>query len=552
MTTRIHFQAVLTAVEAFAEQALKMQVLDPSDRNYGGFSCPELWVCEPWTAANTFTSLVVLYLTPDSQYYHSSELLGRMHLALQFVLSSQYEDGTIDGYFCGDMRSASNVAFASYSLLRAYRWLSRKQAQYKGLLQQIENFLRKGVNALKTRPLFASHHCWVAAAVLVEFDKLFVDYAATLKAENYLHDGIDINNDGVYSEQSPHYSMLSNAMLLSVGERLNRSVLLEFVRRNLNFSLYTFHASGEIATEFSHHKAIESGLPSGYGVWKRMSIIDHNGYYAAAGDLTLTTYLRRVHNGLLQPYLNHPNPSFKKEGSSRLFMTSDIGELLAIESELNNDWITRLPIPRQYEKVYSQSSIARIRSDKMSGTIIGCNNILFALQNGKAIIDGFRIKYLYHGFRDYEPTALVVDRNVYVIQNEVTQWVCHPTPKRREVIPLELKIIIEIERIDDGFELKFATYGYEQIPLQLEFGLRKQGTLYIGNMEYDLSQTDLVFLDKEPARIVSGEDEIQIDGGRTEHQIYSFDDDWTVNLETARLLITPTTPYDGVIRITCR
>ncbi|MFB3041172.1 MAG: hypothetical protein ACE1ZS_05100, partial [Candidatus Poribacteria bacterium] len=202
--------------------------------------------------------------------------------------------------------------------------------------------------------------------------------------------------------------------------------------------------------------------------------------------------------------------------------------------------------------VYSQSSIARIRSDKMSGTIIGCNNILFALQNGKAIIDGFRIKYLYHGFRDYEPATLVVDRNVYVIQNKMTQWVCHPTPKKREVIPLELKIIIEIERIDDGFELKFATYGYEQIPLQLEFGLRKQGTLYIGNMEYDLSQTDLIFLDKEPARIVSGEDEIQIDGGRTEHQIYSFDDDWTVNLETARLLITPTTPYDGVIRITCR
>jgi hypothetical protein len=444
------------------------------------------------------------------------------------------------------------VAFASYSLLRAYRWLSRKQAKYKGLLQQIENFLRKGVDALKTKPLFASHHCWVAATVLVEFDKLFVDHTATLKAENYLHDGIDINNDGVYSEQSPHYSMLSNAMLLNVGERLNRPILLEFVRRSLNFSLYTFHASGEIATEFSHHKAVENGIPSGYGVWKRMSIIDHNGYYAAAGDLTLTTYLRRVHNGLLQPHLNHPNPSFKKEGNSRLFMTSDIGELLAIESELNNDWITRLPIPRQYEKVYSQSSIARIRSDKMSGTIIGCGNILFALQNGKAIIDGFRIKYLYHGFRDYEPDTLVVDRNVYVIQNKLAQWVCHPTSKRREVIPLELKIIMEIERIDDGFELKFTTYGYEQIPLQLEFGLRKQGMVYIGNMEYDLSQTDLIFLDKEPARIVCGDDEIQIDGGRIEHKIYSFDDDWTVNLQTARLLITPTTPYDGVIRITCR
>ena len=69
---------------------------------------------------------------------------------------------------------------------------------------------------------------------------------------------------------------------------------------------------------------------------------------------------------------------------------------------------------------------------------------------------------------------------------------------------------------------------------------------------YDLRQTDMVFLDKAPARIVNGADEIEIDGGVTEHKIHSFDADWTMNHQTARLLITPTTPYDGVIRLTCR
>ncbi|MBI1930874.1 hypothetical protein HYR99_42330, partial [Candidatus Poribacteria bacterium] len=169
MTTRIHYQAILTAVEAFATQALKLQVLDAGARDYGGFRCPERWVCEPWAAANTFASLTTLYLTPDSRYYHSSELLERMHLAIQFLLHSQYEEGTIDAYcsavaspspLCGDMRAAANVAFASHPLLRAYRWLTREHAQYQELLEGMETFLRKGMEAIKTKPLFASNHRW--------------------------------------------------------------------------------------------------------------------------------------------------------------------------------------------------------------------------------------------------------------------------------------------------------------------------------------------------------------------------------------------------------
>ena len=551
MTPRIHYETVLVAVEAFATQALRLQILDPSDRDHGGFRCPEHWVCEPLAAANMFASLTTLHQTPDSQYYRSSELLERMHLAMKFIIRSQHKDGTINAYFYGAMRAAPTVALASHALLRAHRWLSRKN-QHEELLRPIRAFLRKGMEAIKHKAMFTLHDCWVAAAVLTEFDKQFNDRAAVAKAGSYLQDSIAINNDGIYSDRSTAYSMLSNAMLLILAEKFGRPSLLEYVRRSLNFFLHAFHANGEVATEFSHREDLENGMPTGYSVWKQMSIIDHNGYYASAGDATLTAYLRRLDHGFIRPNLNHPNRHFKKQGESRFLMTSDLGELLAIESERNNDWITRLPIPHQYEEVYPESNIARIRADKVSATIIGDKPILFALQNGGVIIDGFRIRYVYHGFRDYIPIGLEVDAGMYISHNEIIQYVYKPTPNRREVIPLNLQIFVEIEPIADGFQLRVTTKGEKRIPLQLEFGLRKEGNLYIGDVEYDLSETDIIFLDKEPARIVIGTDEIEIDGGVTEHKIYSFDDDWTVNLETARLLITPTTPYDGVIRVTCR
>ena len=551
MTIRIHYESVLAAAEAFAAQALRLQILDPSERDYGGFRCPEHWICEPLAAANTLASLAALYMTPDSQYYHNSELSDRMHLAMRFLTHSQRADGTIDGYARGDIRATPTMAETAHPLFRAYRWLSREN-EHQALLQRIGSFLRKGVEAIKNKPVFTSHDCWVAAAALAEFDKQFADSAALGRAESYLQEGININSEGAYDDRSPVYSMQSNAMLFTLAEKLNRPALLEYVRRSLNFLLYTFHPNGETATEFSDHKGGETGLPTGYSVWKNMSIIDHNGYYATAADLTLTTYLRRIDNGLIRPNLNHPNRHFKQERVSRFSMTADIGELLAIESERNNDSITRLPLPRQYEKKYTQSNIARIRRDRMSLTIIGDKQTLFTLRNGEAIIDGFRIKYIYHGFRDYEPIGLTLDERQYLTHNKVIQYVYKPTSTRREVIPLNLRIFTEIEPISDGVELRITTEGESRVPLQLEFGLRQAGSLYVGETAHDLSQTDVIFLDKEPARIVNGTDEIEINGGITSHKIYSFDNDWTMNGETARLLITPMTPYEGVIRLTCR
>ncbi len=543
------YKAIMNAAESFAKNALAAQVLDESNQDYGGFRCPDLFVCEPWVAANVFTTMTVLFFNQDSQYYRSSELFQRMRLALRFVIRLQYEDGTIDAYFSGEMRAASNVAFAMNSLIKSYK-LFHREASNGEMLSLLESFLRKGAEALKSKPVSATNQRWIAASVLVEFDKLFLDHPAVVKADEYLSDSIDINHDGLYSERSPTYGMVSNAMLLNIAKKLNSPYLIEHVRRNLNFSLYNFCANGEVITEHSLRPESETGMPQGYGVWKEMSIVDHNGYYASAGDMVLDIFLRNMRDGYLYQHINSSCPDFRPEGSSRLFATSSIGELLLVEDEFNNDAIHRLPLPSRYQRTFPDSNIVRIRNSKMNATIMGNNKILLALHNGQAIIDGLRIKYSYYGYQDFLPRKLEIAARSYILRDWFNQWQVGPTQARMESVEVDLNILTEFTPGENSLDIDISATGQKGVPLQLEFGIRKRGTLITQGREYDLSTTDMVFVEGD-AVVKVGDDQIAVSGGVVQHKIHSPDGDWAIAPCITRLMITPLTPFTGKIQITC-
>jgi len=542
------YKAIMGAAESFVKNALAVQVLDDSDPNCGGFQCSEILVCEPWTTANVFTTMTILFLNSDSQYYRSSELFQKMKLALRFVIRSQYDDGTMDTYFSGEMRAASSVAFVMHSLVKAYKLFSRESADGE-TLDLLEAFLRKGAEAVKSKPVFTATQRWVAASALVEFDKLFLDHSAVAKAEDYLSDSIDINHDGLYSERSPTYSMISNAMLLNIAKKLNKPYLIEHVRRNLNFSLYNFYPNGEVVTEYSLHPEAESGMPQGYGVWKEMSIVDHNGYYASAGDLVLDVFLRNMTDGVVHQYINNSDPDYRKAGSSSLFCTANIGELLLIEDEFNNDAVHRLPLPSHYKKVFSDSNIVRIKNSRTSATIMGNNSILLSLHNGQAIIDGFRIKYTYYGHQDFLPKKLEVAARSYILRDWFNKWEPDSAFGKAEPVEVDLRILAEFTPLEKGLDIDISATGQKGVPLQVEFGIRKQGVIIVNGSEYNTKTTDLVAMEGEDAIIKAGDDRLTIKGGVIQHRIYSDDAGWTVNLSTTRLVMMPLTPFIGKIQI---
>ena len=92
MTTRTNYKSILDLTEIYAGWALRSQVLEETDLDYGGFRCPEKLVCEPWAAANILSTLTQLYVNLDSQYYYREDVLDRMELAIKFLLRSQDQD----------------------------------------------------------------------------------------------------------------------------------------------------------------------------------------------------------------------------------------------------------------------------------------------------------------------------------------------------------------------------------------------------------------------------------------------------------------------------
>ena len=546
MTARPNYKSILELTETYAGQALRVQVLEETDPEYGGFRCPEKLVCEPWAVANILSTLTQLYVNSDSQYHYKQDFLNRMELATKFLLRSQHQDGTVSGYFCEPTISLPNTAVSMLALLRTYKWLIKDSTINNDIVNQIKSFLNKSVSGLQNETILKNHHQFIIAEAFLEYDRLFDDPGVKREASSYIRDGIEISYDGLYPDRSPASNMIVNSAILNFAERLGQLDLLDFVRRNLNFLLYTFRSNGEVATEFADGTS-ENGLPSGYAVWKKMSIVDQNGLYATAGDLTLRTYLSRFDNGIIRPHLNHPNPNFHIGNNSRLFATSSIGQILETELELNNDWINRLPMDNQYEKFYQKSNVAFIRFDKTSTTIMGNQNNFFSLHNGSIALDSISISSVYQGFHHISVTGLAIDRNTYLMESETIQCVFRPKSKKREVVALNLRIFIEIDRIQDGFELNFTTEGWDGIPLIIEFGLRKVGTLFVGDHKWDLSKTDAVFLSEESAVIENNTDQIKIEGGgKTVHKIFQTKS----NNRVARLFLTPMTPYEGLIRIT--
>lgn len=543
------YKAIMEAVEGFLKNALAVQVRDESSPDHGGFRCPDLLICEPWAAANVFTTMTVLFFNQDSHFYHSSELFQRMKLALRFALRSQHEDGTVDAYFSGEMQSPSNTAFIMNSFVKAYK-LFHREASNGEMLSSLEAFLRRGAEVLKSKRKVISNQRWVAASALIEFDKLFLDHSAVARADDYLSQSININHDGLYSERSPTYGMISNAMLLNIAKKLNRPYLIEHVRRNLNFCLYNFCSNGEVVTQYSLRPDMETGLPQGYGVWKEMSIVDHNGYYASAGDIVLEAFLKNMQDGYARYHIDGPYSNLKQDGRSKFFATSNVGELLLVEDEFNNDAIHRLPLPSHYSRVFSDSNIVRIRNDKMDAAIMGNNKILLMLHNGQAIIDGFRAKYAYYGHQDFLPKKLEITTRSYILRDWLNQWQGESPQDEAESARVDLSILAEFTPGEDYLDIDISATGQKGIPLQFEFAIRKQGILTIGEQEYDLATTNLAFIDGD-AVIKIGNDRLKITGGVVQHRIYSLDNDWTSTPYITRLMITPVTPFVGKIQISC-
>ncbi len=447
---------------------LERQEQRTGHRWLGGFQ-DETGIHTAGGTASLIASGAAAYCMPTSGRSRLPELLARLEQAARYLVASQHEDGTIDLHTT-NFHSPPDTGFvvepltAACSLLRA-----ASPADTRELLELLETFLRRAGSALAAGGVHTPNHRWVVCAAMARIHQLFPDRKYEARIGEWLAEGIDIDPDSQYSEKSAAiYSPLTDRMLLTIARLTRRPVLFEPVRRNLEMTLYYLHADGEIVTTASlRQDQYTRGSIAGYYLPARyMAIQDQNGRFAS--------FCRRIEEQL----------------GERL--SGNLVYLLE-EPTYRRPLPDPLALPDDFTRHYRHSGLVRIRRGAVSATLAVDNPVFFSLHKGSAALQGLRLASAFFGKGQFRSEALEVDGGTWRLHQTLSgpyyqplapeasrprgPWMGMNQAARRqsEIQSLSARVMV---REDAGrFEVEFDLTGCERVPVAVEFGFRRGGTL---------------------------------------------------------------------------
>jgi hypothetical protein len=236
---------------------LTSQERDYNSKWYGGVRT-DTEVFYAGHAAGFIKNLSSCYVSEESEYYHSSEVLSAMVLASKYLLNAQYEDGNID-LPSTNFHSPPDTAFVVEPLCIAYSLLSDlKIEETNELLGNLKRFLIQSGKALTVGGIHTANHRWVVCMALARLNQLYPNPFYLERIDQWLAEKIDIDPDGQYAE---------------------KSTLIYTPLVNLDMTMYYIHPNGEIATESSGRQdRYQQGTMQNYlYAYRYMSILDKNG-----------------------------------------------------------------------------------------------------------------------------------------------------------------------------------------------------------------------------------------------------------------------------------
>ncbi|TVQ23565.1 MAG: hypothetical protein EA383_13775 [Spirochaetaceae bacterium] len=193
------------------------------------------------------------YFDPLSAVRGSSRLRDRIEGALEFQVDLVRQTGLID-LESTNWQSPPDTAF-TVQLLAPLVDLARLYAdvdEADRIRELLLDYVRRAATGIDGGGFHTPNHRWVVCSALAYAQSLipgldFSDYTGRILAE-----GIDINDDGEYSERSTGvYTAVSNRALIIMAERLDKPELLDHVRLSLDFVSRLFQPDGSVVTAMS-------------------------------------------------------------------------------------------------------------------------------------------------------------------------------------------------------------------------------------------------------------------------------------------------------------
>jgi len=439
------------------ESMLASQVTDSSSPWRGGTpDAAGLYLAA--AAGGLIETCAASFVQAGSRFFHSPELLNRIRLAAGFLERGQSPQGNID-LPTTNFNSPPDTGFVVHNVATAAAIAASHGAPEIGAA--LRPFLVKAGQGMAGGGVHTPNHRWVVSSALAQINELLPDARFVRRIDEWLAEGIDIDRDGQFTERSTlTYNIVSDRALIVLATKLKRPELLEPVRQNLRALMYLLHGDGEVVTEISRRQdQYTRGGVTGY--WfplTFMALADRDGQFAAlareaAGGARLSTLLE-------YPELSQPLPPSR-------------------------------PLPDEYERLFPDVGIARVRRGPLSATLIlGGSSRLLAVRHHDAVLEGLRFASAFFGKGQFVPEVGEKQGMSYRFRQSLeapyyqpigrpitTETWAGTRPERRQSEINRLEQRADVTEIERGFRIRIQADGTSGVPLAIELAFREGGRL---------------------------------------------------------------------------
>jgi hypothetical protein len=295
-----------------------------------------------------------------------------------------------------------------------------RSTELSTIVAKMKTFILKSGDGLATGGVHTPNHRWVISAALARINKLYPDKKYVARIEDWLGEGVYINEDGNYPERSRIYSGVENEAFLTIGRLLNNPALFNAVRKNLDTSYYYMEPNGDMVTTDSRRQDqyIGKRIISYYPFYRYLAIRDNNGKFAAIAKQieSFEGFEEGILNDLLFHFLENPL--------------------------LQNEMPAAVTPPVSYEKLFTASHLLRMRRGDTTSTFFGGvdwpliiasgrsnSPNIFSFRKGKAVLKYLRLSSGFFSMGYFYSNGLKKENNKYVLYKKLEVPYYQPLPK---------------------------------------------------------------------------------------------------------------------------
>lgn len=312
-----------------------------------------------------FAMLAAGYACRDSNFYKDPLLVDLLDKTTDNLIKTQRPDGTINA---GNLESPPDTAFIMEPVCAGVFILSQTEDNaLASLMEKIKVFIVKVGAALVVGGIHTPNHRWVLCHALARINQLYPDPSYVSRIDEWLGEGIFIDEDGHYPERSMNYSDVENNAFITMGRLLNRPELLDAPRKSLTMTYYYMEPNGDLITtdsrrqdQYSHRSIVGQYLH-----FRFLAIHDQDGSFA---------HIVSMIEGF---------PGFDKVIVNEALFYFMENELLI------RDLPKPTALPTTFEKVFKTSSLARIRREETTVTIFGGVDWPLVIASGRSVSPNF-------------------------------------------------------------------------------------------------------------------------------------------------------------------